>query len=458
MNLSDKQELAWNLLEDPQVTELDYGGAAGGGKSLLFCLWMTVRCRKYPGIREGIGRKEIKRLKETTVVTLLGKAFPILGVAKSEYNYNSQSGVIEFDNGSKIILVDLAYQPSDPDFDSLGSLELTDAIIEEAGEIVKKAKDVFGSRKNRWLNVEYGLVGKTLLGQNPSQNFTRSEFYEPYKAAGGGDYQKWESGQVEVNGEMVTAYKAFVKALPTDNPFLDRNYIEVLNNLPPQERKRLREGNWDYMSTDDMLFPSQLLDKAMTGELSEEAKRRKFIGVDVSDQGNDKTIATLIDDGIVVKQQRLIPKPYLPISEGIALELIRFAQQNGITREQARDIAVEGNGVGVGTRDFMKSKGWAITEYVATAKTRSQGLFNTSQDMDRGDLQIYNQLETLPDIRKQLMILTYEFNEALDPVVISKKKIKEVLGHSPDESDSMYIANWVRRGSAVTANSGRILF
>lgn len=318
--------------------------------SLLFCLWMTLRCRRYPGIREGLGRKELKRLKETTVVTLLREAFPILGVKQNDYLYKSLEGIIKFRNGSEIILVDLARQPSDPDFDSLGSLNLTDVIIEEAGEIVKKAKDVFSSRKNRWMNNEYNLVGKTVLGQNPSQNFTRVEYYEPYKKLGMGDTQKWEVGQVEVNGIMLPAYKAFVKALPTDNPFLSRNYIEVLNSLPSQERKRLRDGNWDYMDDSDGLFGSLLIDRAIIGELSTHEKPLKFIGVDVADKGKDKTIVTLIEDGIAVEQKRLMVdvSGEKAISELYALELIKFAQQRGFDASDAKRIAIEGNGVGVG--------------------------------------------------------------------------------------------------------------
>lgn len=450
LTLSEKQALAWSLLDDPQVVELDYGGAAGGGKSLLFCLWMTIRCRNYPGIREGIGRKELKKLKETTLVSLLREAFPLLNVKQHDYTYQDQKGLIRFVNGSEIILVDLARQPSDPDFDSLGSLNLTDVLIEEAAQITKKAKDAFSSRKNRWLNDKYGLTGKTVLGQNPSNNFTRQEYYEPYKALGAGDYQKWPAGQVEVNGELKTAYKAFVKALPTDNPFLSRNYIEVLNNLPPQERKRLRDGNWDYMDNEDMLYPSLLLDRS---QISDRREGKKFIGVDVADKGKDKTLASLVEDNVLAEQRHFdIDKSgEKPLSELYALELIKFAQQRGFTPANAKDIAIEGNGVGVGMRDQMRSKGWFITEYVATSKSRSRDFYAMSQDMDKGDFQVYSQLETLTELRKQLQVLTFEFNESLEPVVLAKKKVKEVLGYSPDESDSARIAHWISKGGDTNA-------
>ena len=54
---------------------------------------------------------------------------------------------------------------------------------------------------------------------------------------------------------MVTAYRAFVKSRVFDDPFISRNYIETLNQAPPAERKRLRDGDWDVDEGDYMLWP-----------------------------------------------------------------------------------------------------------------------------------------------------------------------------------------------------------
>lgn len=450
LELSRKQKIALDLLDDSQVVELYFGGAAGGGKTMLVCLWILKELIQYPGIRIGLGRKEITRLKQTTLVTLLSKAHPIMNVLADDFTYQDQKGLITYRNGSAIQLLDLARQPSDPDFDTFGSLELTHCVIEEAGEVVQKAKNVFSSRKNRHLNKEYGIVGKTVLTGNPSQNFTYQEYYEPYKALGMGDSQKWEFGEVEIESKKLPAYRAFVKSLPTDNPKVDHNYIEVLKGLPPQERKRLYEGNWDYLDTDDMLFASQLLDRSLTTELR---SGKKFIGVDVADKGKDKTIVTLIDDGILKEQRRLQVNTTgeRAISEAYALELIKYAQQNGFDSSLARNIAIESNGVGVGMRDFMRSNGWGITEYTATSSSRSKGFYDFSQDLDKGRLQINSQLETINELRKQLMTITYEFKENLEPKILEKKKIKEVLGYSPDEADSAMIANWIANKKTVTS-------
>lgn len=461
--MSRRQNLALKLLNHPQIVEVDFGGAAGGAKTWTVCLWMLIECRKFAGIRIGLGRKEGIRLRQTTVYTLFREVHPLMGVGPEDYIYQDQKGIILYKNGSQIQLIDLNYQPSDPDYDTLGSLNFTHVVIEEAGEIRKKARDVFGSRKNRFMNREYDIVGKTVLTQNPSQNFTRQEFYEPYKQLGMGSHRIWPIGEVETNpGIIKVAYRAFVKSLPTDNPFLPRNYIENLKRLPPQERKRLYEGNWDYMDDDDVLFPSLLLDRSIISDKNNQEPMRKYIGVDVADKGKDKTIVSLIENGVLVQQKRLNVDTTgeNPISELYALELIKFAQQHGFTSSQARQIAIESNGVGVGMRDYMRSKGWFITEYTATARSRSDGFYRLHTNMDEGSFQMLRNLETMSELRKQLMVHTYEFNDKLEPVVLQKKKIREELGHSPDEADSCMIANWVMSGGLgdPKKDQARIIF
>lgn len=459
LKLSPKQLKAFNLLEDPQVVELDFGGAAGGAKSWTVCLWMVLQCRNYPGIRIGLGRRELLRLKQTTLYTLLREVHPRLGITEADYRFKGDSNTIIYSNRSEIQLFDLAYSPSDPDFDTLGSLNLTHVVIEEVGEVTKKAKDVFGSRKDRFLNTEYHIVGKVVMTQNPSQNFTRTEFYEPYKKLGGGDMQKWKIGtvyRIDENNEQVEipAYRVFLKSLPTDNPFLSKNYIETLKRLPKQQRKRLYEGNWDYMDEDDGLFPGGLIDRSMVYSV-DELEGDIFIGVDVADKGKDKTIATIIRGNVALKQIHLNVNTMgeVPISELYAKELIRIAQQNGLTANNASNIAIESNGVGVGMRDFMRSKGWYISEYTATTRSRSQGYWDLHVALEENTLKLYLDDTTIANLRRELALHSYEMNDKLEPVVLQKKKIKEILGYSPDSSDSLMIANWIRNGGNNDKNN-----
>ena len=80
-------------------------------------------CQKYAGTRWLMGRANLKTLKETTLNTFF-ELSTALNIG-AEYNYNAQSNIIYFNNGSEIILKDLFLYPSDPNYDSLGSLEIS---------------------------------------------------------------------------------------------------------------------------------------------------------------------------------------------------------------------------------------------------------------------------------------------------------------------------------------------
>ena len=133
MKLLPKQENAVYYLKDNTTSEIIYGGAAGGGKSALGCLWLIEMCLKHKGSRWLMGRSKPKTLKETTLATFFDISSQ-LGIT-NEYRYNASDYTIIFNNGSKIILKDLFLYPSDPPFDSLGSLEITGAFIDECNQL-----------------------------------------------------------------------------------------------------------------------------------------------------------------------------------------------------------------------------------------------------------------------------------------------------------------------------------
>lgn len=459
LKLSPKQILALQLLEDPTIVDMLFGGGAGGAKTLTVCLWMLIQCRNYPGIRIGLGRKELTKLKTTTIHLLLNEAHPLMGVKSGEFKYNDQRGSVKYINGSEIHLTELARLPSDPEYDRFGSLNLTHTVIEEAGEVPKKARDVFISRKNRYKNNEYNIVGKSITTCNPSINYLKSEYYKPYKDLGAGSYQKWKYGHVVVDGVRKVAYRAFIQSLAKDNPFIPPNYVEVLRKLPMAERKRLLEGNWEFKDSDKMVFPSTKIDRAIA-ELAIKGKRS--IGVDISDTGADNTILTLIESGIIVTQKKIIVDISEAIGEQIALEIIKFAQQNGIG---AKDVGIDGVGVGASTRDFLRSKGWMVRVFIAGAHSdknfkniRGEVIWGMGEAMDDGRVKIHKDLETMEILREQLMAHEYSTEERVI-LINSKMKIKESLGVSPDYAESAYIAFWVQFGdNNPKTNKNRIVY
>ena len=226
MKLTVKQTKAFDFLTEPEyvhISEVLYGGAAGGGKSMLGVLWLTNQALAYPSTRWVIGRNSLKTLKETT----LNSFFDLTRKLGVVYRYVENKGIF-FPNGSEILLKDLAFYPSDPNYDELGSLEITGAFVDECNQITKKCWNILKSRIRYKLD-EYGLTPKIMGSCNPARNWVYDEFYLPDKE------------------ERIAPYRAFIQALVTDNPFISKHYIENLERLDEVSRERLLKGNWDYL-------------------------------------------------------------------------------------------------------------------------------------------------------------------------------------------------------------------
>lgn len=235
ISLSAKQGKAWGLLENSdQVNQLLYGGAAGGGKSWLGCNWQIYRRLAYPGTRGAIGRDELKRLKRTTLKTLLEVWETYWKHTGEQMRYSEHSGSIQFSNGSEIILLDLHQDPSDPDFFSLGSLEITDAFVDEATEVTEKAIQILSSRIRYRLDLLQVREPKMLLAGNPAHNWVKFRFVR----------------DEEGNAVALPPYRAFIPALLSDNPDPEfrRIYGKQLSNLGHYDRRRLLEGDWDAIA------------------------------------------------------------------------------------------------------------------------------------------------------------------------------------------------------------------
>ena len=117
-----KQDEAYDLLFDSKTKYLLFGGKAGGGKSWLIAEWMMIMCFRYPGVRGYIGRNELKRLMNSTYVTFT-KVCQYHGIPSELWKLNGQYNYIEFTNGSRIDLLDVAPKPSDPMYQRFSSAE-----------------------------------------------------------------------------------------------------------------------------------------------------------------------------------------------------------------------------------------------------------------------------------------------------------------------------------------------
>ena len=334
--LTKQQALAWQYLMDKTTTELLIGGGAGGGKSEFGCGFLITQCGKYDGIRELMGRSKLKNLKQTTLNTFFDLCARWNLKPGQQYKYNSIDGIITFSNGSEVILKDLFAYPADPNFDSLGSLEITDAFLDEVSQIKVKAKNIVGSRQ-RYLIDKYHITPKLLMSCNPAKNFTYSDFYKPSK-----------------EGKLLP-HRQFVQMLAKDNPYLPAGYIEQLRRLDKNSRERLMNGNWEYDDDPTRLFEFLALQDLFTNQTIIATKHyEKYITCDVSRHGTDKTPIGLWH-GLQLKQVWVDPPQIYDenkqrSTKKIAEFLNQIATNHNIGRSQ---IVVDEDGIGGGVVDNL---------------------------------------------------------------------------------------------------------
>lgn len=269
---NEKQKLAFNyLLNHPETTEIWYGWWAWWGKSYTGVSWCWMMCNKYAGVRYFFWREELKRLKQTTLETYF-KFLTDYNIPESQKgSFNSQDSVIKFNNGSQILLLDLAYLPSDPLYTRFWSLELTWGYIDESAEVDEQCISILSTRVGRQKNEEYNISPKILEWFNPDKGHVYRRYYKPYK--------EW----------TLPAYRVFIPALATDNKRLPKSYIEQLEKTNEVTKQRLLYGNFDYDDTPWRLFDYNAIlnmwdnpvihgEKYISGDIARKWKDKSLVG------------------------------------------------------------------------------------------------------------------------------------------------------------------------------------
>lgn len=410
--LPRQQEALQYLSNDSKTEVILYGGAAGGGKTMLGCTWQILRRLKYPGTRSLIGRAKLDTLKKTTIATFMEVANNIGLVPGQDFTYNQQSHIIKFINGSEIILADLFLYPSDPHFTDLGGLEITDAFIDEATEISEKAFNIVSSRIRYKLN-EYNLEPKILLTCNPSKGWIYNQFYLPYK------------------NKNLAEHRAFIQALPGDNLHLPSGYVVSLQRLPEVDRKRLLEGDWEFDNSADRLYHYDELIRCFREPLN---VGETFITGDIARLGKDRTVLCAWKglscvDIVILRQKR---------QDEVKAEIQRMQKMYNV---KLSNVLVDEDGVGGGLVDAMRCRGFQN----GSKAVRGSHYQNLKADcyFKLGELIDKNEI-TLPVRLQEEIIQELELIRRVDPDkdgklrVTSKDTISQRTGGlSPDIADAI---------------------
>jgi len=312
-------------------------------------------------------------------------------------------------------LKDLFSYPSDPNFDELGSLEITDAFIDEANQISKKAKQIVRSRI-RYRLLENKLVPKLLMTCNPAKNWVYSDFFKADK-----------------EDTLKENYK-FIQSLVTDNPNIEPSYEQNLQQLDQQSKERLLFGNWDYDNDPSLLCEYDAICDMFTNDHIQGG--RKYISADLAMQGRDKFIAGYWN-GMICNLAIDMDKS---TAREIELKLKELKIANSVGNS---NIVADSDGLGQYLESYLRNiktfhgdmRSLNRKEY---DNIKSQCAFKLAELINNRQIKINCSLQQEEEIKKEISICLKRDNIDTDKKkIIKKEKMKELLGHSPDYLDML---------------------
>lgn len=338
IELFNKQKEVLRYLFDNETQLVVFAGRANDGKSWAGSVWLMMMGMAYPGTRWAMARSTLKLLKTTTLKTWKDACKEY---SFTDWKFNNASNTIYFkngidskgnktyENGSEIVLVNLEFQPSDPDGDFLGGLELTGAIIEEIPQIEYKYFEVLVSRIRYKLD-ENNLNKKCYITGNPTNEWPKQFFYNRF-----------------IKGTLPKEIK-FIDTNGSDNKYRGKNYESGLSLLSEQSLRRLEHGDWEYASSTDQLFLPDKIENIFTG-LDYGTRNDYYITCDAARMGEDSTVICLWNGLKIINIVKLTKTEITDTYDVI------FNIQNEY-KVPRNKVIVDSTGLGAGLRDMLKCK------------------------------------------------------------------------------------------------------
>jgi len=433
MPLSEKQKIFVKNFRslDPKYLYMLYGGGVRGGKSILLIGLIHQLAIDYPGTRYAIIRKNLTTLKRTSLPSFK-KVLEINGDEKL-VSFNMADYVAKYSNGSEVLFIE-ADKSKDQDFNKIKGLELTIALIEEANEVDESVFSLIITRVGQWKNIEYNIPPKILLNCNPANNWVKRIFYNPW-----------------VEGKIKPPFY-FLQALPHDNPFITKEYLDSLENLPDNEYQRYVKGNWEFSDDPNQLIQYQWIKNVMDESLENwtynfRESRVDCLGGDIARYGDDLTVLTHFSESNIVRFEEHAKKNTSEVAQIISLRKEEFDLED-------YKIAVDVIGLGAGTVDSLSeyhsinctafnsssSPDSVPNKYNTFKNLRAQAYWEFREDVRLGRIAI------IPNEKFVQECTAIQYN--IDNKVIqieSKEAFKKRFGRSPDLLDSAVMGNWARK-------------
>jgi phage terminase large subunit len=427
--IHSKQVHALECLTNSTYKEIGYGGAAGGGKSFLGCYWVTMMCLLYPNTSWFVCRQALVDLRHSSSNTFR-KVWKKLGL-KEIPHYNGTDHYWKFENSSTIVYLSAEHQPRDPNYERFGSREFTGGWFEEAGQVNEIAYEIARSRVGRQMNKEYNLLPKIFSTFNPAKGFIYQRFYKPFK-----------DGTLEPD-------TVFLPALVTDNPHIGQDYIDNLKSLKNNvQKERLLYGNFDYDDDPNKLYDYDCILNMFSNSFVESGE--KYITADIALQGSDKLVI-MVWDGMRIEH---IYSEAKSEAKQIETKIKELAERYFIPRS---NIIYDNDGVGGYLNSYLKhaipfANGGKPLNGENYQNLKTQCYFKLAEYINENNIYCSNDAYK-ESITEELDIIAQDNVDSDGKLkIISKEKMKEKLGRSPDFADAIMMRMYFNLKPAAKLN------
>jgi hypothetical protein len=400
-----------------------YGGAIRGGKTYVGLAVILLLCRMFPGSRWAVVRTDRNTLKKN----VLPAYFKIRPIGfEASFNYSDLTAT--FKNGSQLLFVSESFQ-DDPELDKFKGFEANGFLLEEMNELQEKTFFKCIERAGSWIIDPMPPI--IVLGTcNPSQTWVKTIFYDRHMAG--------------------TLQKPFyyLPAKITDNPHVPQSYLDSLREgLPEELYNRFVEGSWEASDDEKQLVPWKALHKASSKIISDD--ELMTLGVDVGRYGPDKTSLTVMRGPNI---HRTIHRAKTDIVE--VADLVREVMSEDKVLPQ--HVGIDSVGVGAGVVDILVRGGLQVrslvggssafdlysTLYFEFLNLRAQMAWKVRTDILGGSLG--NLSAGSPLLMGDIGAIWYKIVGSKKIQIEDKDAIKQRIGRSPDDFDSLMYANWMR--------------
>lgn len=419
--LTERQTEAWKLLNSPESVGILYGGAKGGGKSYLFCLWVFL-WTKYlielfglkptanPPPLGFIGRKQGVDFNHTTLETFK-RIIPA-----ACYEIKKQEKEIIFLKTAKVLFGGL---DDTERINKFNSAELAFIGIDQAEETERTDVNILQASLRLRLN-DITPPFKELYTANPADCWLKNEFIDN---PGPGKY--------------------YIPALPTDNPHLPDDYVSRLSDVFRFNQPLLQAylyGDWSALQASNVVISGVMLEN-LKGVTKHPKNIKRYGGCDPS-LGGDECVTYIMENGKILERVILVGERD-PMKVAAHLRILMEKWQ---VKTMGIDVIGIGSGIASRLREMMKDCNIVYINSAETARdearfhnVRTEIWWNAAELIQNRDID-YPEDE---ELRRQLCAPRYDVEDSDGQIRLEPKdKTKTRISRSPDRGDAFVYALW----------------